>query len=181
VAAVLGGRVLRVSLGPLEILSQDKVDDAGDRIAAVDRGGAVFQNLDALDRGQGNGVEVAAKGREGVVGDAATVEQNERRLIAQPAQRCTGESGFPAVVLGQPLRLAERAVAHRRRNGVDELGSRLDVRSLISRSDDLYRQRLRGRWSMLLPVTITLLRPPTVRSCRRTLRLAGNETGDNQH
>src|SRR6185312_3472517 len=40
--------------------THDEVDNAGDGVGAVHRGGAVLQDLDALDRGEGDHREVHA-------------------------------------------------------------------------------------------------------------------------
>ena len=66
------------------------------------------------------------------VGNAAAIEQHERGLIAEPAQRRSGESRLSdvATLAAQRLRLVEGAEAHRRRDRVDELGRGLNVRPL---------------------------------------------------
>ena len=58
VVLVLVEAVLAVDLHALEVLLHDEVDDAGDRVRAVDRGGAARQDVDALDHrrsGSGSG------------------------------------------------------------------------------------------------------------------------------
>ena len=91
-AGMLGRIVLCVRFGALKVLAQDEIDHAGDGVTAIDRRRAVFQDLDALHRGQRNGVQVATEGGECPVGDAAAVNQYERSLIAEPAQRSAGKS-----------------------------------------------------------------------------------------
>src|SRR5690606_7840874 len=49
VALVVGADV-GIGLGALEVAAGDDVAHAGDGVGAVDRGGAVLQHLDALDR-----------------------------------------------------------------------------------------------------------------------------------
>src|SRR6202034_2082048 len=48
----------RARIQPLEILLEDEVDHARDRIAAVYGRGAVFQDLDVLDRRHGDGADI---------------------------------------------------------------------------------------------------------------------------
>src|SRR6185437_15303053 len=68
----------------------DEVDDAGDSVRAVHRGGAAAEDFHALDqRGRDVGdvgeVAVAAVGL-GVVGDAPAVHQHQRVVGTKPAQ-----------------------------------------------------------------------------------------------
>ena len=76
-AAVLGDVERGVGHEALKIAFCDEVDHAADRIGAVDGGGAVFEDFDPLDGGEGNGVEINHAAVEAVGGDATTVEQNE--------------------------------------------------------------------------------------------------------
>jgi hypothetical protein len=61
-------------LDAAEVAPHDDVHDAGDRVRAVDRRGAVLQDLDPLDRARRNGVQVDEGVlqvlREAVAGDA---------------------------------------------------------------------------------------------------------------
>lgn len=52
---VLRGARLGCNVEALVFFSQDDVDDARDGIRAVQSGGAILQNLDLLDGGEGNG------------------------------------------------------------------------------------------------------------------------------
>jgi hypothetical protein len=97
--------------GALALL-EDDVDDAGDGVGAVDRGGAVLEDLDALHGAARDRVQVD-EGilqvlREAVSRRAAAVEQDEGGFLAQAAQRDTGaprrdEKDAPAsVCAGSP-------------------------------------------------------------------------------
>ena len=98
VAVVLGRlAVRRLGDGADEILLEDDVDDAGDRVGAVDRRGAILQHFDPLDHFKRNLVQVD-KAALRVVGehrrrDAATVEKNEGGVRAQAAERDAGRRG----------------------------------------------------------------------------------------
>jgi hypothetical protein len=73
-------------LDPAEVLAQDEVDHTGDCIAAVDRRGAVLQDLHALDGGERDRVHVDGRAVERVVRDAPAVEQHQRVAGTYPAQ-----------------------------------------------------------------------------------------------
>jgi hypothetical protein len=79
--------VLRAEGGAGVVALQDEVDDAADGVRAIDGGGAVHVDLDALDGAERNGVEVdeavldARRARH-----AATVDQNQRVARAAAAQ-----------------------------------------------------------------------------------------------
>ena len=64
----------------------DEVDHAADRVGAVDRRCAVAQHLDALDRGERDGVEVDRAALQAMGGDAAPVEQHQRGVGALAAE-----------------------------------------------------------------------------------------------
>ena len=80
-----------------EIAAQDDVDDARDRVGAVDRRGAVAQDLDAIDDRERDAREVGhARGverRDAVPGDAAPVDEDQRVLGAEPPERDRGGTG----------------------------------------------------------------------------------------
>src|SRR5439155_17445184 len=57
-AGMLGDVGVAGGLSPLVVLAQDEIDDAADRIAAVDGGRAVLQDLDALDGRDGDVIDV---------------------------------------------------------------------------------------------------------------------------
>src|SRR5881396_464713 len=76
------------------VLAQDEVDDAAYGVAAVDRGSAVLQHLDALDRRRRNQIDVdgGAVGDGAAAGDALAVDQHQGSLRAQAAQRDAGDA-----------------------------------------------------------------------------------------
>src|SRR5690606_31181488 len=83
----LGLAVAVTQLGAVEVLAQDDVDHAADGVGAVHRRSAVGQDLDALDRGQRDGVDVGARGGRHRVGRGATaVDQHEGTAGAEAAQ-----------------------------------------------------------------------------------------------
>ena len=75
-------------------LAQNDVDHAAYRVSAVDGRRALLQNFDAIDRLQGQRVEVdevaGAVVSEAIGRHATAVEQNQRRIDAQAAQRDGG-------------------------------------------------------------------------------------------
>ena len=133
-AARRGGRDAGV------LLAQDDVDHARDRVGAVDRGCAVLQDLDALDGVERHLVQVderplAVVGQP-VDGEPAAVDQHERVVRAEPAQRHAGGAGAEAV----DERVGDRAVVVRG----DRLHDRRD-RLQARRLDVLARDRLDRR------------------------------------
>jgi len=73
---------------PVRRLAGDDVDDAGDRVRAVDRRRAVLEDLDALDHAERDRVEVGG-GRDAAarraVDPAHAVDQHEHALRGQVA------------------------------------------------------------------------------------------------
>ncbi|MCW0463657.1 hypothetical protein NB705_000730 [Xanthomonas sacchari] len=81
--------VVQGDLAAFEIAPGDDVDHAGDGIGAVQRGGAVFQHLDAFDDGQRDGVEIGGRAHArggGLVDPAHAVDQHQHALGAEMAQ-----------------------------------------------------------------------------------------------
>src|SRR5207237_7182051 len=77
----------------------------------VDGGGAVFQDLDALDRLRGDGVQVhGGRGAETAGHHAASVDQHQRALDAEAAQVDAG-GAVSAVVDAARVELEVRGVA----------------------------------------------------------------------
>nr|GEU28061.1 hypothetical protein [Tanacetum cinerariifolium] len=72
--------------GGADVTLGDEVDHAADGVGAVDGRGAVAQHFHALERGDGNDVEVDAGAVIRVVGNAPAVEQHQRLVAAQAAQ-----------------------------------------------------------------------------------------------
>src|SRR5690606_1545645 len=96
-----------IGLGTVEVAAGDHVDHAGHRIRAVQRGGAVLEDFDALDhRGRDRRQVLQA-----VVVDAqpAAVEQHQGALGAEVAQVDVGAAGALAGV--QRRRAAQRRAA----------------------------------------------------------------------
>ncbi|KAG0766878.1 hypothetical protein G6F24_003246 [Rhizopus arrhizus] len=63
----------------------DEVDYPADGVGTVQRRGAVAEDLDAVDGGEGNGVEVHRGAVDGVVRQAPAVEQDQRLVRADAA------------------------------------------------------------------------------------------------
>ena len=87
--ALVGLADIAAGLQPVELAEGDDVDHAGDRVGAVDGGGAIQQHFDPLDRGQRNRVQVdkvAKTAGTGAVHPAPPVDQNQRAVGAQVAQ-----------------------------------------------------------------------------------------------
>ena len=106
----------------LERLSGDEVDDAADRIGAVQRGGAVSQHLHPLDRGERDAVQIGRGAVEGVVGDAAAVEQDQRLVGADPADVGERRAGR-----GRADHLARALLLLHDRDALDDLLDRGDA------------------------------------------------------
>jgi hypothetical protein len=81
-AAAFGDAPEDAGLDAGEIRAQDDVDDAGHRIGSVDRRCAVLQDLDALDRGQRDLVDVDCANRLRRSSRRDAVEKDERRAVA---------------------------------------------------------------------------------------------------
>ncbi|HLX28132.1 MAG TPA: hypothetical protein VKV24_06570 [Casimicrobiaceae bacterium] len=127
---------MREDLGATVVFAQDEVDDAADRVAAIDRGCAVCEHLDMVDRRERNRVQVDAAGSERVRRHTATVEQRDGELVTQSAQSAAREPRGVRATL-ESLRLVERAEARRRRYSFDELRGGLEIRPLdFVASDD---------------------------------------------
>src|SRR5262249_2121814 len=109
--AVPGDAVLGGGLGAVVLLAGDDVDDAGDRVRAVDRRAAVLQHLDALDGGRRDRVEIdAGRGAEAARHHALAVHEDERARDAEAAEvdagRAVGAVGRAAVVELEVRRVA---------------------------------------------------------------------------
>src|SRR5258708_7552590 len=93
-ARMLGEVGVSGSLSPLVVLAQDEVDDAADRIAAVDGGRAVLQHLDALDGCDRAVIDVdgGAVGEGSARAHAPAVDQHQGPLGAQAPQRNAGDA-----------------------------------------------------------------------------------------
>ena len=109
-------------LGAAEIATGNVVDDAGDGIGTVDGGGAVAEDVDALNALGGELVDVgveggdaAVVGGDGVRGEPAAVEEDERVARADAAEVDVGivAAGVGAAVLG----FVERNIGHLREGG----------------------------------------------------------------
>src|SRR5690606_10237658 len=90
-----------------EVLAGDDVDHAGHRIGAIDRGGAVLQDFDALDDDRRDGGDVLIAGRADA--QALAVDQHQRALWAEVAQVDVLAARF--LVGGQWRGAAERRAA----------------------------------------------------------------------
>ena len=129
---------------PIEVLAQDHVDDARDGVVAVNGGRAVVEDVDALDGGLGEQVQVLGR-------NAASVDEDEGGVGREAAQR-DGRTAVAAVCErlvddARPRELRQldaqdvadrrEAGVHRRRgvHGRDRQGT-LDLGSRQARSRD---------------------------------------------
>ena len=83
-----------------KILARDEVDHARDRVGTVDGRRTFAQHFDTLDRRKRNLLQVDRAAVEGVNRHAAAVQQDQRAVRAEAAQRSAGEA--------RPRRVAER-------------------------------------------------------------------------
>src|SRR6185437_11785525 len=141
-AAARRDRTIRRHLGTGVVAARNEIDDPCDRVRAVDRRCAVLQDFHPLDRVERNGREVDPAdaldfARESF--DSMPVQQDQRELSAEPAQRRR---------LGRECRRADGAgerdlvYGADRRNRLKQLrnGRRARLFDLLAR-DDLDGQR----------------------------------------
>ena len=83
--ALLGDAEAAGRLEPGEVAPGDEVDDAGDGVGAVDRGAAAGGDVDPLDQGGRDVVDVDDRG-DAVGDEALAVEQDEVAVGAEAAQ-----------------------------------------------------------------------------------------------
>ncbi len=104
-AAALRRPGVQCQLARLEIAASHEVDDARDGVASVQGRRAVLEDLDALDGGQRDRMQVDARAVVGerVVGQASSVEQHQRAAGPQPAQRRRGLARSRVVADAQRL------------------------------------------------------------------------------
>src|SRR5439155_3234888 len=122
--ALLRNAGVAADFGAVEPLAEDDVDDARDRVRAVDRRGAVLQHLDALDgRGRNRRQVGGGVGAGAARNHAAAVDQHQGPLRTEAAQRDVDGAVVAVVDLrvhgvalfGQRLEeLAQRDAAGRR-------------------------------------------------------------------
>ncbi len=93
-AAGLGLAIVGRDLGALEVLAQDEVHHAPDRVAAVNGRGALLQDFNPLDRRQRQAVHVdrRAVGHDAVRGNAPAVDQHQGASRSQAMQRNSGQT-----------------------------------------------------------------------------------------
>jgi len=92
------------------VLAQDEVDDAADGVGAVGRRGAVLEHLDALDGGHRDLVQVDDAAVEAVCRDAASVQQDQRRVGALQAQVGGGRAVVAAGLARDHVRVGGQVV-----------------------------------------------------------------------
>ncbi|MNS13572.1 hypothetical protein D3C72_451690 [compost metagenome] len=90
-------------LGPVVVATCDVVDHAGHSVRAIDGRGAVGDDLDPLDGGEGNEVGVGHLGVAALGHDASAVEQDQGGVVAQSAKV---DAGGAAARRGQGRALA---------------------------------------------------------------------------
>ena len=144
VVAVVEARTAAVLL-----LLGDDVDDAGDRVGAVQRRRAIGQDLDAIDRAGRNRVEIDrggdARGR-GLADPTQSVDEDQGALGTEVAQRHgsraradTGAVGIEAEVAGRIELGVERGTADR--EALDHVADRPEPgRRDVGRADHLDRR-----------------------------------------
>ena len=158
IAGAVQTLVRELDLEPGEFVAGDEVGNAGHGVRTVDRGGALFQHLDAVDRDRGKGVDVdetAAEQPRRQRRLAAAVEQHQgprcpeapevhvgdalghrRPLVVVPTVRLADDAGRGGQVLDQidrlqrPLLLLDFPVQH-----LDRVG-KVDGRFLDRRTGD---------------------------------------------
>ncbi len=96
-AAMLGHPRLAGGLGTREILARDEVDDTCDGVGAVDRGGAILQYLDSVDRGQRDNAEVDGSAQERIVRQPPPVQQDQRVEVTDAAKVRARQPGVQRV------------------------------------------------------------------------------------
>ena len=137
-AAKRPGRIVeRHYLATAVVCPRDEIDDAADRVRAVDGGRAVEQNLDALDGRQRDRVQIHASAVERVIGYATPVQQYERVAPAEAAQRRSRETRLARV----SQRLSRAVAAHVAADPVHEVRSGCHTGPF----DFVSRDRLDGR------------------------------------
>ncbi len=92
----------------------DEVDHAADGIRAVDRGCAIAQDFDARQGAERNHVQVGVAVGDGLVGQAAAVQQHQGAIHAQAAQIDIGA--------GAGIRRRERCRLRQRHHHVGQCG-----------------------------------------------------------
>src|SRR5207237_2218041 len=82
--------VTAADLQPAKLVDQKEVDHAGDRVGAVDRRGAILQDVDVIDHRKWNQVNVHASaepdGVQRTKGDTFSVNENQGFFRQQAAQ-----------------------------------------------------------------------------------------------
>ena len=135
-------------LKPLEVRAGDEVQHPADGVRTVSGGGAVAQDLDALQSGFRQQVHIHQQ--LGLIGDRprrprqpTAVQQHQRAARPEAAQVDRGPvgAGAGAVLVGFPIRaLAERQVAHE----FDDARSAFREQLLTGYASDRQRRILRG-------------------------------------
>ena len=110
---VLGRDDFGGNVGDIDRALGDEVDDAADGVRAVDGRGAVAQHFDALQRGDGNDVQVDAGTVIRMVGDAPAIEQHQGLVAAQAAQ-----VGAGLAARGQAAGIAADGIAAAHAGGI---------------------------------------------------------------
>jgi hypothetical protein len=134
----------RLGFEALVVLAQDKVDHAADRIGAVGRGSAVFENFDTIDRCHRDRVQVDRRTLHAVGCDTAAVEQHQRAVRPLAAEIGRGRSIVAALGAGRDVGVRCQiirtvAVDVQRRDNL--LGRNKTLFFKLPARDDLDRQR----------------------------------------
>ncbi len=135
---------VRARLQALEIAAQSHVDHAGDRAAAVVGGGGAGVDLDALDRGQRDAVEVGvAVEREAVERAPAGAAQSARPTPAVDQDQ--GAPGAQAAQVDRRAAVAEMGIAGAARTGHRQARQQLAQRHQAGGAQRLAVQHPRRR------------------------------------
>lgn len=115
--ALAGDVPLRVDAEALEILLHDEVDDAGDRVRSIDRRCPTREDLDPLDQGRRDEVEVSLRSPEGAPRHhALAVDERQRARRTQSSQVDVGDTTGAAWIGG----LGEGEIPLDRRQAIEQ-------------------------------------------------------------
>ena len=161
-----------LGFGPGEVEPRDDVDDAGNRVRSVDRGGTVGDDLDPLDRRRRNHRNIAEHAREAAERRPVAVQQDKRRSGAEPAQvyartgrgvepRVRVERSSPVALVGRTPEILRDGLGDVLRRGIAAALNRLPIDDRHGRAhrarpadagsgdDDLARGRSLIRWTVI--------------------------------
>jgi hypothetical protein len=105
--------------------ARDNVDDAADRRVAVEDGAGSAEDLDALDRGDGNAHPLRERRARGVDGNSIDQEEDVLVLVAAEESASAGDGKSTAAVEGREAKSRDEAkrIGERARLGAIEIGA----------------------------------------------------------